>query len=1145
MAHRLIRQLALLAASTVISLASHAQLAQEPLLNRPNTVSPNLVLILDSSGSMDATYIYQYGNIDSSGMGMQGPNCSGDPNRPSMSPDINMLHYDPRVRYFPRKNYQGTDMTLSSSDLIDDWRVYFRKTTGSYTNGQLCDLNNYHNPYAPPDSLLVLGGSGKTYEINNDSSGGNNRSNHQFPKFINRADCTANTTWCTYTEERRNFSIWKKWYSTRARMTQTGIGLAFNDITPDSVRLGYSHIRQLNGSSVLARGVSTYNSAAGGTKDSFYTWLYGLDFDSGTPNLVAVDRVGKYFSRTDSDGPWATVPNPASTGISTVSSPSGPGKNEAITSHAGCRRSFSMLITDGFWNGDVPTTAGNADNTAFTIMPRPSGEAFVYKPEGPYSDGASNTLADIAMHYWGRDLRTDLSDRVPRIDTGSISNPSIWQNMSFYAVTLGLDGTLPRTTTTLAELTAGRTLWPSPTANSASTMDDTWHATINGRGEMIKANNANDLTNALNRMFTSIAGTPQTLSGVAVSTTFLKNGTRKYKPEYIPGTWSGRLSAIELDEETGNDKSPSRVFWQVESGPAVNGEPVSLIPAPASRNIATWSGSVGTVFNAANTGLDADLVNYVRGDPSKELRKTGGVYRSRDAKLGDIINSSPVFILDNLDLSYEKLTPAGSFGDYRRFYNEKKARAGVLFVGANDGMLHAFPDSNGVESFAYIPKAVIPKLEKLADVPYVHQYYVDGPNVETDAYLEGNWRNVLLGTTGAGAKAVYALDVTAPLEMTPSKIMWEINTTTTGFAQLGHVLSDVQAGITENGDWVAIFGNGYGSSDGIARLYVVNLQTGALLKTLSTNVGGTNGLGGVRIVRNAAQRIIGAYAGDLKGNMWKFDLTGSVANWKVALSASPLYAAGTTKPITATPAVLPHPNGGNVVTFGTGKFFEEADKATTSAQTMYGIWDSLPFGTTSVPAFSTLTGTTSLVQQTITTVPVGTPTVNFFRVSSNPVNWGNGFTGTRGWYMHLPNSGQRVVYPVERMAGTFILASTLSPESSTPADLCVQSGSGSGWVYLIDGITGSGTTKPTLDTNKDGKVDGDDAQVSGFLDPVDGRPTSIIIESTRERERICIETAQTSCTRIDIQCGQIGAGACPITAVPGVKSREWRQLFMR
>lgn len=1116
-----------------------ADLAQEPLLNRPNTVSPNLTLVLDTSGSMDADYIYQYGGTPD-GYGMDGPSTKTYASR---SPDVNRIYYDPRLRYLPRVDYLGNYLVQDAPST--SWTVYFRKTTGVYATNELGNSSDYHDPYAPPASLVVAG-STASYPRSTTAA---TAAGTKYPKFLNRTDCTANTTWCTKTEEAQNHSNWSKWYKTRALMAVTGLGAAFQPIKNDAIRLGYGKLDEMVDSVRLRRGVSSYNDTAGGVKEEFFTWLYGRTFDSATPNLVAIRNAGRYYERTDSDGPWATTPNPLSRGFNTVTAV-GSGKDEPTSSHASCRRSFSMLVTDGYTNGAKPTTAGNSDGTGFSISPA-VGSAYVYTPISPYKDGVSNTMADLAMHYWGRDLRTDLANRVPVISTSNANNPSTWQNVSFYAVTLGIDGTLTRNTTTLASLTSGATPWPTPINDEPTTIDDIWHATINGRGDLLNANNATELTSGLNRMFETIAGTPQTLSGVAVSTTFLKNGTRKYKPEYIPGTWYGKLSAIELNPTTGNDLVPANTFWQVENGVDINGDPISLIPAAASRNVITWNGSSAVTFNATNSGLSADLVNYIKGDPSKELRKTGGIYRNRTAKLGDIVNSSPAYILDNIDLNYEKL----GFTNYRTFVASKVARTeGVLFVGANDGMLHAFRNSNGSEIFAYVPKAVISKLTLLTEVPYTHQYYVDGPNAETDAYIDGNWMNILLGTTGAGAKALYALNVTNPTAMDASTVLWEVNSSTLNFGNLGHILSEVQAGKVEalgvlpNDDWVGVFGNGFGSSSGVASLFVVNLKTGALIKEIVADSSGANGLGGVRIVRDSTQRIIGAYAGDLKGNMWKFDLTGTdKANWKVALSG-PLYAAGTSQPITATPSIVPHPDGGYVVSFGTGKFFESADTvAPYVTQRLYGIWDKQAFGASSLVVGDTVTGLTALQVQTISTVVVGG--VDYYGVTANPVAWGDGLlSGMRGWYINLPNSGQRVAYPVERLfeknGGTFILASTISPVSSAATDLCVQSGSGSGWVYLIDGLTGSGPTKQAFDTNGDSVIDDTDIVVAGYQDPVDGRPTTVVTGT----DKGCIVTAQNTCVTFELKCGQVGQAACPVIPTPTgriIKTREWRQLFMR
>lgn len=1146
-----------------------AQIAQEPLLNKPNTVSPNLTLILDTSGSMGGKYIYQYGTLDSSGMGPQGPS---DLTLAQYSPDVNRVYYDPRTRYLPRVNYDGTTITPNAPTAASSgaagstvvWRVYFRKST--VTAADTGASGEYYNPYPHNASLVVSGAPALTYP-NEVTKTYLTTASTKFPKYLNRTDCVtpsaSTATYCTPTEEAQNHSNWKKWYSTRGEMAKTGLGHAFQPIANNSIRLGYSTIKNLNNNSTLDRGVSLFGDAVGGVKDLYFTWLYGQTFGDGTPNLVAVNRVGKYYQRTDSDGPWATIPNAASTGITTVASPSGTGAAEPIADHASCRRSFSMLLTDGYWNGTQPDV-GDADNFSINILAEPGIAGYAYTPVSPFKDNASNTnnttvtkqtLADLAMYYWAKDARTDLANRVPKIDANGIDNPSFWQNVSFYAVTLGIDGSLPHDAATWANLKSGATPWPTPAANQPSTIDDTWHATVNGRGELLNANNASELTTGLKKMFATIAGTAQTLSGVAVSTTFLKSGTRKYKPEYIPGTWSGKLSAIALDATTGNDASPTVTYWQVESGAALVSpyDPISTIPAAASRNIVTWNGSAAVPFDAANTGLSTNMVNYLRGDPANELRK-GGTYRNRDAILGDIVNSSPAFILDNVNMGYEKLLPSGSYGNYQQFVIDKATlptrTEGVLFVGANDGMVHAFRNSNGAETFAFVPQAVISNLYKLADSPYTHQYYVDGPNIETDAYLGGAWKNILVGSTGAGAKAVYALDVTSPLTMNASKVMWEVNSSTAGFSELGHVLSDVQVGILETGDWVAIFGNGYSSASGVARLFVVNLSTGALLKDISTNVGGGNGLGGVRVVRDATERIIGAYAGDLKGNMWKFNLTGaSSSNWTVGLSGNALYVAtdtlGNVQPITATPAVLPHPNGGYVVTFGTGKFFETTDTvAPYKTQRLYGVWDAQAFGAASTPGGAYLTSSAlaaQFVQQTISIVTVGT--LDYYHVSANPVAWGNGLTGIRGWYIDLPNSGQRVTNPIERLAaGTFVLASTLSPVSAAAADACLLTGSGSGWVYIIDGVTGSGPTKPTLDTNNDGYIDASDALVSGYQDVVDGDPTAISIGTTNKG---CIVTAQNTCKKFELVCGQVGMPACPAAAIPGLKSREWRQLFMR
>ncbi len=1194
---RNLKSLLLAVAVVATAHSAVATLTQQPLLNRPNVVSPNLSLVFDTSGSMGNPYIFQYGYVDPGGNGLYGP---GDGTAtgltPSnaygfLSPDVNRLYYDPRVLYSPRIDYQGNNLaTNAPTTKATGWSVYFRNTsivgnsscpqTAAYVTGNLMSLTCYYNPSYTPPASEVVAGSIATYPnvVNNASS-----ALLTFPKFKNRTDCVTSSISCSLTEEGQNYSNWNKWYKTRILMATTSMGQAFQPLANDALRLSYGTIGNINSNNALNCGTASFTSSnavpitcyagqtASGSKDLFYKWLYAQTAGGGTPNKFAVDKVGQYFQRTDSDGPWSTLPNPQSTGFSNVTA-SGSGAAELPANHASCRRSFTILMTDGYTNGGGPTytggtPSGNIDSQVISIPSDGNGSQAFRQPatgsvaKPPFTDVYANTMADIAMKYWGTDLRPDLNNRVPPIVTSTVNNPSTWQNVSFYAITLGLDGTLPHTTTTLANLNSGATTWPNPVDNTPATVDDLWHATINARGEFLNAASSSQLTTGLGHLFASIAGTPQTLSGVAVSTTFLQNGTKKYKPEYVPGTWTGKLSAVALDPITGNERNPAVVYWQVESGvDPITLDPISTIPALATRQnqVFTWSGSAGVAFNTVSSGLSLNMVNYILGDPTNELRNAGGIYRSRTAKLGDIINASPAYILDNTDMNYELLS--GSYGNYRSFVTSMNSRAqGVLFAGANDGMLHAFRDSDGVETFAYIPKAIIPNLSNLSVTPYTHQYFVDGPNAETHAYLSSNWTDILLGTVGAGGQAVYALDVTAPTAMNASKVLWEVNSSTPGFSNLGSIFTDIQAGpVTATGslpndEWVAIFGNGFASSTGVASLYVVNLKTGALLKEIVVDSSG-NGLGGVTVVRDSTQRIIGAYAGDLKGNLWKFDLTGnSKANWKIDLGGTALYLGSTTQPVTSTPAVVPHPNGGYVVDFGTGKFFDTTDAtAPYVTQRMYGVWDKQAFGTAAPPTGAAgVTGTTQLQQRTITSQLVGSTT--YYSVDTNTLTWSlDGVTGIRGWYMNLPNSGERVPYPVQRLAAaqgvTIVLVSTLSPVSAAAADVCVQTGSGSGWNYFIDGLTGSGPTYTVLDTNHDGIIDSSDTVVSGMQDTVDGRPTPITksINPTTGETTLVIETSLASGTQVRV-CppGGCGTGGGPGGGAYTVKKREWRQLFMR
>ena len=420
----------------------------------------------------------------------------------------------------------------------------------------------------------------------------------------------------------------------------------------------------------------------------------------------------------------------------------------------------------------------------------------------------------------------------------------------------------------IASAKAGTANWTQPLENTATAVDDLVHAAHNGGSNSIAVNDATEFGVELRRILLSITGETSSQAGVAASTTALQTGTKKYVPYYVTGEWWGNVKSVNLDVQTAADTT---ISWQVVATD-INGRPTgaSTIQSPATRNIivSTNNALKGVDFTLTNLGtngliapsatavsnqvintFNADQVDYIRGVRTKE--GVGNPYRERLAILGDIVNSRPAFVKNNTDPNwlYFKL-PASQGGGaaYTAYKADKAARTdGVLFVGANDGMLHGFRESDGKEMLGFIPRSVLGALHKLTDknYPLSHQFYVDGPIKEADAYISApylngaagysvRWTNLIVGTTGAGAKAVFAIDVTkaASTAATPSysiqgkHVMWEVSNLSSGFAELGSVLADVETGVTPSGDWIAAFGNGYDSLSGKASLFLVNLAHG-------------------------------------------------------------------------------------------------------------------------------------------------------------------------------------------------------------------------------------------------------------------------------------------------------------------------------
>jgi type IV pilus assembly protein PilY1 len=237
---------------------------------------------------------------------------------------------------------------------------------------------------------------------------------------------------------------------------------------------------------------------------------------------------------------------------------------------------------------------------------------------------------------------------------------------------------------------------------------------------------------------------------------------------------------------------------------------------------------------------------------------------------------------------------------------------------------------------------------------------------------------------------------------------------------------------------------------------------------------------------------------------------------------------------------VPPPSVGYMVVAGTGKFYEVADITNNAQQTLYGIWDPVAFGAATIPAGTSLTNRTTLVQQTIGAATVGPNGNTYYPISTNAVDYA---VGKRGWYIDFPYTGQRLVYPLDFLSGRFAAADTISP-SNVSLDPCSNLSGGTGYFYILDALSGAGPTEAVLDTNGDGNVDGSDLVVSGLEGKADGRNVTLEVSKNATRTTyVNVSGGAPGGTLITISCRL--TGTCLTTTPTRIKSREWRQLFMR
>ena len=941
--------------------------------------------------------------------------------------EVNRSYYNPRVDYRPWPGKSNADTSTPLRDPVISTGTF--NLGYQYTSDAGFSIKNAHYYVKGTDDHIYLvnfvSGARVYYEYTAGES----------DTYINSGDFSSSTTTMptalagiipdTDAEDLQNFANWFSYFRRREQAAKNAVAEALMGL--EGVRVGFQYISEFNSSSAISYGLKKVNVNESGLTvdetDDLLTELYDIDSNSsvGTTLRGGLRHAGEYLK---SGAPYYSA---------------GDGGE--------CQQAFAIVVTDGYWNSQDSTYLSSTDWDG---------------------DGYSKTLADVAEYYYITDLSTTLDNLVPT--SAADTNPK--QHMVTYGLAFGVTGTLDQSTEP--------DTWPAIQSDHPTTIDDLWHATINGKGRFLSAASAEELTAALQLLMQNIEGRMGSGASVSVNGEKIFSESRVFQSTYSADTWTGDIKAWDLDLQGNieNEGDASGYAWSAR-GKLENRN------WDTGRKIATFNGTSGVAFRWASLStsqqalLTANQVNYLRGDDTNEA-DNGGSFRNRAYVLGDIVHSIPVL------------------------------HEGYIYAGSNDGMLHAFDAEDGEEVFAYVPNLVFSNLGGLTDPAYTHTYYVDNSpyakNIDATTTL-------LVNGLGRGGKGYFCLDVSTPAANTEDNagtwVKWEYPASGTTDADLGYGFS--RAFIVEtNAGWGVIFGNGYCSPNENAVLYILDASDGSVLKKIDTEVGGCNGLSTPAIIDVDNDYIADyVYAGDLKGNMWKFDITGStVDDWEVAYkdgsTPKPLFQAkndaGTVQPITAQPDVMKFCDPvkpGYMVFFGTGKNLGFSDLTNADTQSIYGIWDfgddtddDEYLGERSTGGTVTNISGVTLLQQTVVWSGPNPNDVNDYplRVFSDtqpdwtieedtdPLEGGeegeeendNPADGANvGWYFDLPETYEKVISGLTVRDGVLIAVSYIPNDSSC-------STGGDSWLLEMNACTGGRLDDAQFDIDGDGDIDDDD-----------------------------------------------------------------------
>ncbi|QXI11150.1 pilus assembly protein [Pseudomonas zeae] len=737
-----------------------------------------------------------------------------------------------------------------------------------------------------------------------------------------------------------------------------------------------------------------------------------------------------------------------------------------------CQKNYGVVITDGLPTFD--RTFPTNDPLGGSRLPNWDGVNNDGNNLNGDNEGDTLYLDDIAKFAFDIDMRSTGTDAAGK-SWNAVDFPK--QNMNTYTVGFTADNDM---------------------------LSD---AASYGQGRYYQATDSTGLNAALSSALSDITSKAGSGGAGVASSSTLTIGSSFYQTTYDPKDWRGTIRSFGFTA-TGTVNT-SAVQWTTDT---------TIVPSATAPTFQSWNTvsnapialAFGNFSLAQQTTLNQGLPTGINGNDlvewSKGTNKTG--LKVRGVLLGDIINS-PLVLASPADKSASDLSGDSSYTNY---LTTKAANMNAsLVVNANDGFVNVINSANGTRRYAYMPSSVLPSLRLIADTNYVngvsHKFLVDGQVGVFDAQAGTNWKTLAIGGTGAGGKTFYGLQLFDASAGNVIRALWEASApvtanTANAFNDLGYAYARPEVARLANGRWATFIANGYGSNSGVAALYVLDALDGSLIRKIVIDSTETsNGLSSVKLKVNSSNVVQAAYGGDLKGRLWKFDLSATSSDsWGVAFSGKPLFttAGGATQPITAQPLLADNALGGKQIFVGTGKFNETADKTNKDLQAFYSVWDA--------DGGSGQLTVSSLQPQAITGSFAGS-SGQFLTTTQNDTT----YPAEKGWYLPLVYNnvltGERVINQASIVLGRIVFT-TASVDTTDP---CASFGTGK--LIELDAFSGKMLNYAVIDTNTDRLVDSNDTISSGVIF-TGGIPTLNVI-SANATEKLVGDTSGTITTVVE------------------------------